>query len=310
MSRGLKAPLLDGDQAIPPFRDTDKAILPHQDVSSKAALPLRDSCKAIPPLRASGKAMPPLKASGKAIPPLQNSGKAIPSRDGGKAIRGSLQSIDKAISPQNNSKTISLQNVEKAISLRNIGNENAISLENKVKVMSLHDCDALDHGDILNSDDEEFDELFEYTEGDQVYHRDSGLYFPICIGDVLNQRYCIEHKLGHGSYSTVWLAHDIQKKRAVALKIIVSGDAGENEYNIQKEIIRTVKDTSNFLTYLTTFTLPGYKGNHRVLVFPVRGSSLEYSRWDVSVATRMSGARQLLKSLECLHNAGIVHQGD
>ncbi|KAN0085593.1 Protein kinase-like domain containing protein [Elaphomyces granulatus] len=178
--------------------------------------------------------------------------------------------------------------------------------------MSLHDCDALDHGDILNSDDEEFDELFVYTEGDQGYHRGSGLYFPICIGDVLNQRYCIEHKLGHGSYSTVWLAHNIQEKRAVALKIIVSGNAGENEYNMQKEIIHTVKDTSNFLTYLTTFTLPGYKGNHRVLVFPMRGSSLESSRhrgyWDVSVATRMSGARQLLKALECLHNAGIVHQ--
>jgi hypothetical protein len=123
--------------------------------------------------------------------------------------------------------------------------------------MSLHDCNA-DHGDILNSDDEEFDELWEYTEGYKGYNRDSRLYFPIRIGDVLNQRYCIEHKLGHGSFSTVWLAHDIQTKRAVALKIIVSGNAGDNEYNMQKEINRTVKDTSNFLTYLTTFILPGY----------------------------------------------------
>ena len=46
---------------------------------------------------------------------------------------------------------------------------------------------------------------------------------------------------------------------------------------MQKEIIRTVKDTSNFFTYLTTFTLPGYKNNHRVLVFPVRGESHVYT---------------------------------
>jgi serine/threonine protein kinase len=118
------------------------------------------------------------------------------------------------------------------------------------------------HGDTLNSDDEEYDELWEYTEGDVGYYASnklgSGLYYPIRIGDVLNRTYRIEHKLGHGSYSTVWLAHDIQKRRDVALKIMISGNAGEDEYNMQKEIICTVKDTSNFLTYLTTFTLPGY----------------------------------------------------
>jgi hypothetical protein len=244
---------------------------------------------------------PPLRDSDKVIPPLQDSGKAIlPLRDSCKPI--SLQNVDKAISPRNNSKAISLRNAGKAISQ---DNENAISL---------YDCDALDHGDNLDFDDEEFDELWVYTEGYQGYHLGSGLYFPIRIGDVLDQRYHIEHKLGHGSYSTVWLAHDVQKKRAVALKIIVSGNAGEDEYNMQKEIIRTVKDTSNFLTYLTTFTLPGHKDNHRVLVFPVRGPSLMSTHlgnhWDVSVATRMSAARQLLKALGCLHDAGIVHQGE
>ena len=50
-----------------------------------------------------------------------------------------------------------------------------------------------------------------------------------------------------------------------------------NMYNMQKEIIRTVEDISNFLTYLTTFTLPGYENNHRVLVFPVRGESHVYT---------------------------------
>jgi protein kinase-like protein len=233
----------------------------------------------------------------------RDGGKAIPLRNScsGKPI--TLQNVDKAISPRNNSKAISLRKTGKAISPQD---------NNRAKIMSLHDCNALDHGDNLNSDDEEYDELWEYTEGYAGYYQSR--YFPIRIGDVLNQTYRIEHKLGHGAYSTVWLAHDIQKKRAVALKVIVSGNAGENEYNMQKEVISTVKDTSNLLTYLTTFTVPGYKDNHRVLVFPVLGSSLTSTRhrhhWDVSMATRMSAARQLLKALERLHNAGIVHQGE
>ncbi|KAN0078905.1 Protein kinase-like domain containing protein [Elaphomyces granulatus] len=178
--------------------------------------------------------------------------------------------------------------------------------------MSLQDCDAFDYGDTVNSDDEYYDELQECTEGYAYFNESSYPYYPICIGDVLNRTYRIDHKLGYGHFSTVWLARDIPKNMDVALKIMISGDLGEDEYNMQ-EVIRTLKGTSNFLTYLTTFTLPGYKGNnHRVLVFPVRGPSLEStyygSFWEVSVATRMSAAKQLLKALECLHNAGIVHQ--
>lgn len=63
---------------------------------------------------------------------------------------------------------------------------------------------------------------------------------------------------------------------AVALKIISPGK-GENEYNMQNEIKRTIQDTSNILMYQTTFFLPGDRGNyHRVLVFPVLGACLSY----------------------------------
>jgi hypothetical protein len=73
----------------------------------------------------------------------------------------------------------------------------------------------------------------------------------------------------------------------------------------------TVQDTSNLVTCLTAFSLIGRRGNHRVLVFPVRGPSF-YSLMlrQLSVATRMSAARQLLKALECLHNAKIVHHSE
>jgi hypothetical protein len=94
---------------------------------------------------------------------------------------------------------------------------------------------------------------------------------------------------------------------------MIPGKAGEDEYNMQTEIIR-MKDTSNFLTYLNTFFLPGHYCDHRVLVFPVRGPNIRYCMEDMpeppSMASRMSAAMQLLKALERLHSAGIVHQGE
>jgi len=37
-----------------------------------------------------------------------------------------------------------------------------------------------------------------------------GGYHPVHLGDVYCQRYRIIHKLGFGTYSTVWLARDLQ----------------------------------------------------------------------------------------------------
>ncbi|KAN0066765.1 Protein kinase-like domain containing protein [Elaphomyces granulatus] len=158
------------------------------------------------------------------------------------------------------------------------------------------DLAEFDYGDFVDSDGEcEVEELSEEPKDYAL-----GYYYPICIGDVLNKTYRLEHKLGHGNFSTVWLARDISMEKYVALKIISPGK-GENEYNMQNEIKRTVQDTSNILMYQTTFFLPGDKGNyHRVLVYHLLKQ--------LSVATRMSAARPLLMTLERLHNAGIVHQ--
>jgi hypothetical protein len=127
--------------------------------------------------------------------------------------------------------------------------------------ISLQDSDASDRGDFAG------EVVDGGTEDLELYAL--GLYYPICIADVLIHTYRIEHKLGHDDFSTAWLAHDIKKKRDVTL-IMIFGDTGDYECSMQKEIMSTVQDTSNLVTYLTTFSLPGCKGNHQVLVFPVR----------------------------------------
>lgn len=137
-------------------------------------------------------------------------------------------------------------------------------------------------------------------------------FYPICIGEVINDRYLIEHKLGAGGFSTVWMAHDLQDKRDVAVKVMTPGDWADAELHAQETIIQNVQDTSHLVTYLDTFQLPGIKNRlHRALVLPLMGPCLDYILVKyMTMATRMSAARQLLETLENLHKAGIAHRGE
>ena len=45
----------------------------------------------------------------------------------------------------------------------------------------------------------------EYLDG----YRPGG-YHPVHLGDVYHERYKVLHKLGFGSYSTVWIARDLE----------------------------------------------------------------------------------------------------
>ena len=122
--------------------------------------------------------------------------------------------------------------------------------------------------------------------------------------------YRVEQKLGHGGFSTVWMAHEIGKKKDVALKIMIPGKVGDHELYMQDEILRLVPNTFNLLTYEATFILRGHHGDHRVLVFPVRGPNLQSRLRQASMASRMSATYQLLKTLASLHRSEIVHCGE
>ncbi|KAH7219779.1 kinase domain-containing protein [Fusarium oxysporum] len=160
-----------------------------------------------------------------------------------------------------------------------------------------------DCGDFVDSEDEhEFDEV---AEDPELYTR--GSYYPTYIGDVLANRYRIDHKLGHGGFSVVWMAYDMHAKRHVALKIMVPGDSGEREYHIQNEIINAVPDTSRLLIHHGTFSVPGSRGHHRVLVLPLQGPNLRDHAREKSIAARMLAAKQLLQALKALHDGGIIH---
>ena len=72
-------------------------------------------------------------------------------------------------------------------------------------------------------------------------------------GEVLKNRYMIFKKLGYGSFSSVWMGYDIEKKNLIAIKIINPEDMKEGILEI--EIFEKIKklDTTYLLTMLDYF---------------------------------------------------------
>ncbi|RBA08980.1 hypothetical protein FPRO05_07260 [Fusarium proliferatum] len=84
--------------------------------------------------------------------------------------------------------------------------------------------DHQDWGDLVDSDEEPDVEFV--CEDINLYPR--GFCYPISIGEIIVERYRIIHKLGHGAFSTAWMAQDMLENRDVALKILMLGSPDDH----------------------------------------------------------------------------------
>ncbi|KAJ7196862.1 kinase-like protein [Mycena pura] len=73
-------------------------------------------------------------------------------------------------------------------------------------------------------------------------------YYPVRIGETFKNRYEARQILGYGRYSCVWLAHDADLNREVALKIMVasliSDPSGPDELGILRTLSKFESDAS------------------------------------------------------------------
>ncbi|KAF2968431.1 hypothetical protein GQX73_g5125 [Xylaria multiplex] len=152
-----------------------------------------------------------------------------------------------------------------------------------------------------------------------------GGYHPVHLGDVFNGQYKVIRKLGEGSYSTVWLAHDLENKRYVALKIAVSKiSESTNEVQILRHLsqVAPVQEFQQHITQLLAqFEHQGPNGLHKCLVFELMGPTVNVMveelpqfkprMWGMKVRypphMAKSILRQSLQSLVFLHKHGIAH---
>jgi serine/threonine protein kinase len=143
----------------------------------------------------------------------------------------------------------------------------------------------------------------------------SGGYHPIGIGDVLGptseRSYRIVHKLGYGSYATVWLAQKTASSNSfVAIKVTTAeSDRGGWRESVMLEIACSGDTASHMLTLLDHFTLHGPNGTHFELVTEVLIPFLPTLGSKPTPLWRKCAARNLAEALAQLHSKNIVHGG-
>jgi serine/threonine-protein kinase SRPK3 len=91
---------------------------------------------------------------------------------------------------------------------------------------------------------------------ESLEHYELGGYHPVHLGDTFLDRFVVEHKLGYGASSLVWLARDRQTSRCVALKIL-RADATEmmqqSDLLFLRHLDRAAPQPSGWRHYLPIF---------------------------------------------------------
>ncbi|KAH8433712.1 uncharacterized protein LDX57_011346 [Aspergillus melleus] len=96
-----------------------------------------------------------------------------------------------------------------------------------------------------------------------------GQYYPANIGDVLSSRYQIIGKLGFGTTSTAWLAHDLKGHQYVTLKIYTREEGNQEEFQIYKHLNQGSPwhpGRAHIGKTLDIFRIPRLGGDHSCLV--------------------------------------------
>ncbi|KAJ5142661.1 kinase-like protein [Penicillium bovifimosum] len=170
----------------------------------------------------------------------------------------------------------------------------------------------------LTETNEDFGVLYEPLEGIERFENyGPGGYHPIQIGDHFHGRYRVVHKLGHGSYSTAWLARDEQCNKYVAVKICIA-NANSKEADMISTLTRPhclpVNHPGKKMvpSILDRFTIHGPNGNHSCYVTALASASLSgvkdgsYIRlFQPDVARSL--AAQLVLAVDYIHAQGMVH---
>ncbi|KAG5657693.1 hypothetical protein KAF25_007726 [Fusarium avenaceum] len=139
-----------------------------------------------------------------------------------------------------------------------------------------------------------------------------GGYHPIQINDSLHDdRYRIVHKLGHGSFSTVWLALDQESSEYVAVKV-GTAEADRHEADILCQLATASIEEPSIHTVIDQFIIDGPNGKHPCFVTTPARCSLTVAKEEsdsrlFQLEVAHSLAAQLVTAVAHVHSHGYAH---
>ncbi|CAK1360313.1 unnamed protein product [Cercospora beticola] len=148
----------------------------------------------------------------------------------------------------------------------------------------------------------------------------SSKYYPVKIGETIQDTYKIRVKLGYGRHSTTWLCTDLQNSFKV-LKILTANDGVSREAQVLKHVRDSATESQSPGKYCVRraediFVIPGKKGNrHQCFVFEPLGPNLLESASQRKRTSRngfhIDEVRWMtvyfVHALDFLHQHGVVH---
>jgi serine/threonine protein kinase len=145
-----------------------------------------------------------------------------------------------------------------------------------------------------------------------------GGYHPIEISHCLHERYRIVHKLGHGTFSTIWLARDEQASKYVAVKVCTADAIQQEAHTLSRlreiALQKGAVGTNLVPAILDRFEVQGPNGIHSCFVTAPARCSLadmrEGSAWCFQLDIARSLAAQLALAIAYIHHQGLVHGGE
>lgn len=156
---------------------------------------------------------------------------------------------------------------------------------------------------------------------EKIYDYEPGGHHPVHLGDHLNIRYKVVHKLGSGGFANIWLCRDVssEKPRYVALKILIAEESTHDCSELRVHgILRLRLDqdilAKHFCLPLDHFEINGPNGLHYVFVYPVLGPRV--SKLRCISKTQDPGhilrnmCLQVTQAMTALHDHQICHGGE
>jgi eukaryotic-like serine/threonine-protein kinase len=144
-------------------------------------------------------------------------------------------------------------------------------------------------------------------------HRDGDepTYIPMRMGDVLEGKWRLERKIGEGGMGTVYLAQELALDRAVAVKILSTALAGDEEVVARFEREARLTASLEHPNIVPVYAVGRHHNRPFMVMKKLEGESLSAhlrAKRTLTVDETLPLFRQLAAGLDFVHAKGYVHR--